>query len=150
MRLAIATAPEQDRKTLQLALGWDNEGNMVGSTIPSYSEIGKQIGKTRQRVQQILSQYGITEQVLNQMAAVGQESVGLSEIMPSQQEDGGQHEGTGYRLMTNPNEADDIVDIESGKQSDLNIIVRGNQELFVDEFRANRIPKFKALVKWAY
>jgi hypothetical protein len=44
------------------------------------------------------------------MAAVGQESVGLSEIMPSQQEDGGQHEGTGYRLMTNPNEADDIVD----------------------------------------
>lgn len=110
LRLAIATAPEQDRKTLQLALGWDNEGNMVGSTIPSYSEIGKQIGKTRQRVQQILSQYGITEQVLNQMAAVGQESVGLSEIMPSQQEDGGQHEGTGYRLMTNPNEADDIVD----------------------------------------
>ena len=47
-------------------------------------------------------------------------------------------------------EADDIVDIESGKQSDLNIVVRGNQELFVDEFRANRIPKFKALVKWAY
>lgn len=103
MKLALSTAPDEEKAVVRTALGWDEDGNQVSPVVPSYADIGKAIGVTKQRVQQILKKYGINKQVIDKLAAAAQESVDIGELMPGQQEDGGTA-ATGFRVVNTPSQ----------------------------------------------
>lgn len=97
MKIALATAPGEEKSVVRAALGWDEEGNQVSPVIPSYADIGKAVGVSKQRVQQVLKKYGINKQVIDKLATVAQDTVDVGELMPGQQEDGGAAT-TGFRI----------------------------------------------------
>ena len=111
LKIALRTAPQKEAAIIQMALGWDNEGNQVADQRPTLDEIGQKFGykadkngRYAQGVKAVLNNYGVNDIVLNKMWNVGGEAVTLAELLPGQSADGaaGNTADAGFSIVTNP------------------------------------------------
>lgn len=117
LRIALRTAPENEKAIVQAATGMDADGHQVEAGLPTYADVGKKAGVSAARVAQILKTYGITAEVLTRMAAASAPDVTLAELAPSQQDEGGT-ENLGYDVVDSPNQTH-VIPYESAASRQL-------------------------------